>query len=199
MLLQTALFTLFYVWVVFHRVCAPRLLRPSIYWWTSMLSHVLPVVNSAVVSTEVHVSYQIRVFSRCMSRSGIQGHAVNRCTFLSSYFAFSVKACVLSSRQTCFGEVPVGFKPLTNWLSCNYFASQCFPLLRENLLRRIACINSLRQHLARMGPLWVFATIIVISWALRARNHGPVLLLVAMGARRAEGRGLKLSSLLKVE
>ena len=35
--------------------------------------HVLTIVNSAAMSTEVHVSFQIMFFSRYMSRHGIVG------------------------------------------------------------------------------------------------------------------------------
>ena len=35
--------------------------------------HVLAIVNSASVNTGVHVSFQIRVFSRYMPRSGTAG------------------------------------------------------------------------------------------------------------------------------
>ena len=36
--------------------------------------HVLAIVNSAAMNIEVHVSFQTRVFSRYMSRSGIVDH-----------------------------------------------------------------------------------------------------------------------------
>ena len=35
--------------------------------------HVLAIVNSAAVNSEVHVSFRIRVFSRYVTRSGIAG------------------------------------------------------------------------------------------------------------------------------
>ena len=44
--------------------------------------HVLPIVNSAAVNIGVHVSFQIRVFSGYMPRSGIAG------SYGSSIFRF---------------------------------------------------------------------------------------------------------------
>ena len=35
--------------------------------------HVLAIVNSGALNTDVHVSFQIMVFSRCMPRGGTAG------------------------------------------------------------------------------------------------------------------------------
>ena len=43
-----------------------------IYWYF----HVLAIVNSAAMNIEVHVSFQIAVFSRCTSKSEIADHMV---------------------------------------------------------------------------------------------------------------------------
>ena len=87
-------FILFYGWVIFHCVCVcvcvcvriyiytPHFLYPILCWGTFRLLHVLALVNSAAMNTEVHVSFQIMVFFRYMPRSGIIG------SYTSSIFSF---------------------------------------------------------------------------------------------------------------
>ena len=72
MLLQMALFILFYGWVIFIYICAPHLLHPFI-WWTFSCFHILATANSAAMNPGVHVSFRIMVFSGYMPRSGISG------------------------------------------------------------------------------------------------------------------------------
>ena len=66
-------FILFYGWVVFHCVHVPHLLFPFIYHGHLGCFHGLAVVNSAVMSIGMLVSFQIMIFSRYMPRSGIVG------------------------------------------------------------------------------------------------------------------------------
>ena len=67
-----ALFHSFYGWVVFHLyMYCTFFIRPC--WWTFRLCPFFTIGNSAAVNTEVHVSFQIRVFSRRMPKDGIAG------------------------------------------------------------------------------------------------------------------------------
>ena len=54
----------FYGWVIFHCVYVPQLLYPF---------HVLAIVNSAAMNSEIHVSFSILFSSGYMPRSGIAG------------------------------------------------------------------------------------------------------------------------------
>ena len=71
-----ALFRSFYGWVIFHCIYVPHLLYPSLCF------HVLAIVNSAAMNIGVHVSFQIKVFSRYMPRNGIAP------SYHSSIFSF---------------------------------------------------------------------------------------------------------------
>ena len=82
----------FYGQAIFHRVCVcVCVCTHYVFFIHSSISehlgclHVLAVVNSAM-NTEVHVSFQIRAFSRYMPTSGIAGSCGN------SIFSFLI-AC----------------------------------------------------------------------------------------------------------
>ena len=51
----------------------PQLLYLFLCQWTFRLLPVLAIVNSAALNIGVHVSFQIRVFSRYIPKSGIAG------------------------------------------------------------------------------------------------------------------------------
>ena len=73
MLLQITLFNSLLWLIIFHCLYIPHLfIHPSVNGNLVCL-HVLAVVNSAAMNTEVHVSFQIIVPSRYMPRSGIPG------------------------------------------------------------------------------------------------------------------------------
>ena len=60
-------FILFCGWVVFHCVYIPHF-YPVLCWWIFRLFHVLVIVSSAAMNTELHVAFGIRAFSRYMPR-----------------------------------------------------------------------------------------------------------------------------------
>ena len=64
----------FYSWVIFHCIYVPELLYPFFFRWTSRFLgcfHILAIINSVVMTTGVHVSFPVVVFSGYMPRSGI--------------------------------------------------------------------------------------------------------------------------------
>ena len=64
--------------------------------------HVLAIVNSAAVNIGVHGSFQIRVFSRCMPRSGIAGSYGNSVfSFLSPKIVYTVLHNGCTSLHSC--------------------------------------------------------------------------------------------------
>ena len=69
MLLQMALFNSFYGWVILHCICVSHFMYPYVDRHLGC-SHVLAIVNSIAMNVMVHVSFQIRIFSQYMSRSG---------------------------------------------------------------------------------------------------------------------------------
>ena len=74
MLLQMALFHSFFCgWVVFHCIYIHIFFIHSSVDGHLSYFHVLAIVNSAAMDIGVHVSFQIRVFSGYMPKSGIVG------------------------------------------------------------------------------------------------------------------------------
>ena len=65
-------FILFNGWVIFHCIYLPHLIHSSVAWHLGCF-HVLAIVNSAAVNTEVHVSFRTMIFSGYVPRSEIAG------------------------------------------------------------------------------------------------------------------------------
>ena len=56
--------------------------------------HVLAIVNSAVINTGLHISFQIRVFSGCMPRSRVAGSYCNSSfSFVRNFHAAFYSGC----------------------------------------------------------------------------------------------------------
>ena len=79
---------------MFHCVHAAHLLYPFTCPWTFSCFLVLAIVNSAAVSTEVHVSFWITVLSRYIPRSGI-ARSYGNCVF--SFWGSSILFLIVAA------------------------------------------------------------------------------------------------------
>ena len=95
----------FWHWVIFHCVYVPYLLYSFLCWWTLRLLPCTAIVNNAAINIGVHISFQLMVFSKYMSWSGIAGSCVCVCGHFSCVWFYETLG-LQPARLLCSWDSP---------------------------------------------------------------------------------------------